>query len=196
MASTVPSFLTSEMRWRRRMVALVASLLRAVVRVEDAGRDGSCVCACVQGLKVVHFSAQLDRCVWGKGRAQGFCSPYQGGFRGCRCSGCLCVSDTAQVELNSEQVQAPACVVSSGPLPFADASASPIAPQSWHMVPVQGPLSCPVQCSDPSPTSPAAPASECLLVRFRSSLDPAAPALAPAAPAAAPDSLLIPPSAS
>ena len=33
---------------------------------------------------------------------KGLCSPCSGGVRGC--SGCFCVSDTAQVELKSERV--------------------------------------------------------------------------------------------
>jgi len=36
-----------------------------------------------QGLTLVHFAAQLERFVWDMGCAQGLCSPYQGGVRGC-----------------------------------------------------------------------------------------------------------------
>ena len=34
-----------------------------------------------QGFTLVHFSAQLERFVWDRGCAQGFCSPCQGGLR-------------------------------------------------------------------------------------------------------------------
>jgi len=56
-----------------------------------------------QGLTLVHISAQLERFVWDRGCAQGLCSPYEGGVRGCLgYVGYFCASDTAQVELKSE----------------------------------------------------------------------------------------------
>jgi hypothetical protein len=55
-----------------------------------------------QGLTLVHFSAQFERCVWDRGCTKGLCSPCCGGLRGCIwCAGCFLVSDTAQVELRS-----------------------------------------------------------------------------------------------
>jgi len=61
--------------------------------------------ALVQGLTLVHFSAQLERILWDRGGIQGV---SRGGLRGVLghygVSRVHCVSKTAQVELNSGRV--------------------------------------------------------------------------------------------
>jgi len=78
-----------------------------------------------QGLyTLVHFSAQPERRVWGRGCAWGLCSPCSGGVRGCLwCVGCLLMSDTAHVELRSGQVKAP--VSAQRRWPFVHCSTRP-----------------------------------------------------------------------
>jgi len=56
----------------------------------------------LQGLTVVHFSAQLERFVWDWGCAYRGCVAR---VRGCLgCVGCFLVTDTAEVELRSGRV--------------------------------------------------------------------------------------------
>jgi hypothetical protein len=61
--------------------------------------------AAIQGLTLVHFSAQLKRWLWDRGCMQGMFRGCSGGIRGCYG---VCrvyfVSETAQVELRSGRV--------------------------------------------------------------------------------------------
>ena len=67
-----------------------------------------------QGLTLIHFSAQLERFVWNRGCIQGGVRGCSGGIRGyCGVCGVYFVSETAQVELKTGRVSAPASSASA-----------------------------------------------------------------------------------
>jgi len=52
-----------------------ARALRSFSFTDSVQKSSQFSAAAAQGLAFVHFSAQLERCVWDRGCAQGLCSP-------------------------------------------------------------------------------------------------------------------------